>query len=263
MAMIDTRKALLWSAFFVVWLVAQPVLADACRMPARTEAVTTRFVIDGDTLELTDGRRVRLVGVDTPEVGRRGKPSQPFARAAKERLQELASDQGLRMYVGPEAKDRYGRTLGHLFDAKGHNIEAQLLGEGLGFALAVPPNTALAACHMRAEQLARSASVGLWQSSPVIAAQRVGRGGFHLIAGRVTAITEAGKYYWLDMDGNLVLRIGAEEVAAVLPGRPEALLGRQIEVRGWVIDRQNQKNAKAGQKRFMLPVRHAMMLQIK
>lgn len=221
MAVIDTRKALLWSAFFVVWLAALPVFADACQIPARSEAVTSRLVIDGDTLELSDGRRVRLVGIDAPEIGRRGKPSQPFARVAKDRLQTLVRAPGLRMTVGSEPKDRYGRTLAHLFDAKGNNVEAQLLREGLGFALAVPPNLALARCHAQAERAARAASVGLWQSSPIISASRVGEGGFQLVTGRVETAVRAGKYYWFDLNGNLVVRVGVEDVVAVADGKPE------------------------------------------
>ncbi len=263
MAVIDTRKALLWSAFFVVWLVALPAVADVCQMPARSEAVTSRFVIDGDTLELSDGRRVRLVGIDAPEIGRRGKPSQPFARAAKDRLQVLVTAPGLRMTVGSEPKDRYGRTLAHLFDARGDNVEAQLLREGLGFALAVPPNLALARCHVQAERAARAGSVGLWQSSPVISASRIGKGGFQLISGRVETAVKAGKYYWFDLSGNLVLRVATDDVAAVAGGQPEALVGREVVARGWVIDRQNQKGLKAGQKRFMLPVRHPLMLELR
>ena len=154
MARFETRKALRWSAFFIAWLFVGLAQADACRMPADAVRVQARTVFDGDTLELTDGRRVRLIGINAPEIGRQGKPSEPFARAAEARLQALTQG-ALYLAPGKESRDRYGRTLGHLFDAAGHNLEAQLLAEGLGFAIGVPPNLTLVVCHLEAEQRAR------------------------------------------------------------------------------------------------------------
>jgi hypothetical protein len=68
------RKALLWSAFFIAWLVALPSQADPCAALGAGSDVVSRFVIDGDTLELVDGRRVdcwvsirpKLAGVASP-----------------------------------------------------------------------------------------------------------------------------------------------------------------------------------------------------
>ncbi|MFN3581313.1 MAG: thermonuclease family protein [Pseudomonas sp.] len=257
------KKALLRGAFFVVWLLAPPLYADECQAPGKGEAVSSRFVIDGDTLELSDRRRVRLIGVDTPEIGRRGEPSQPFAQAAKKRLEQLVQEPGLRLYLGEQAQDRYGRTLGHLYAADGQNIEAQLLAEGLGFALAVPPNTALVDCHRAAERQARQSQLGLWGGSPVLSAGQVKEGGFAVVAGQVVAANEAGGYLWLELDGPLVLRIAEDERRLFPGGSPASWKGRQLEVRGWIIDRRGQRSLRPGHKPFMLPMRHPSMLEIK
>lgn len=256
------KKALLSSAFFIACLLATPLYADICQAPGAGEAVSSRFVIDGDTLELADQRRVRLIGVDTPELGRRGEPSQPFAQAAKKRLEQLVRQPGLRLYLGEQAQDRYGRTLAHLYGAGGQNIEAQLLSEGLGFALAVPPNSALVACHQAAERQARTARRGLWRDSPVKRAADIAAGGFALISGRVVSASEAGGFLWLELDGPLVLRIGQEERTLFPQGAPASWQGRPLEARGWIIDRRGQRGLKEGQKRFMLPLRHPSMLEI-
>lgn len=223
-------------------------------------------MIDGDTLELTDGRRVRLIGIDTPEIGRRGEPSEPYAQAAKKRLQQLVEASGLRMHTGEEPRDRYGRILAHLHTADGNNIEAQLLEEGLGFALVVPPNAALADCHGRAERRARSLDRGVWSRSPVIRASAVEEGGFTIINGRVESASEGGGHLWLELDGPVTLRIGRDERkafdASLMEESPGTWVGRQVEVRGWVVDRQRKGQSSKAYKRFMLPVRHPFMLEI-
>src|SRR5690554_1461310 len=107
-------KASLWGAFFVFWLLAPTAHAEYCSQPDAGEAVSSKRVIDGDTLDLADGRRVRLIGINAPEMGRDGQPSEPYAQAARRELQRLVSGSELRMIIGEQPQDRYGRTLGHL-----------------------------------------------------------------------------------------------------------------------------------------------------
>lgn len=261
LAMLDTRKALLRSAFFIVWLSAQPVHAGLCSVAGPSEAVAIRHVIDGDTLELQDGRRLRLIGINTPEIGRRGLASEPFAQAARRRLQQLAEPKGLRLAVGRDAKDHYGRTLGHLFTAEGENIEAQLLREGLGYALAVPPNVALVDCHRLAEREARQESDGVWQRSPITAAGEVAAGGFQIVRGRVASVSKAGSSYWLEFDGPVVMRIAINDSRYFGNLPIETLTGREVEARGWIVDRK-RSGLKPGHKPFMLPLGHALMLKV-
>lgn len=257
------KKALLTGVFFIACLLAPPLYADVCKPADSGEAVSSRVVIDGDTLELSDKRRVRLIGIDTPEIGRKGQASQPFAQAAKKRLEQLVQQPSLRLHVGEQAQDRYGRTLAHLYGADGRNIEAQLLSEGLGFALVVPPNSALLECHLAAEKQAREARLGLWRDSPVQPAARISSGGFALVSGQVVSANEAGGYLWIELDGPLVLRIGQDQRRLFSAGKPASWKGRELEARGWVIDRRGHRSLKPGHKPFMLPLRHPSMLEIK
>ena len=254
MALSGSRKALLWGAFFIAWLWAAPALADHCSMPGAGQPVSSRHVIDGDTLELTDGRRVRLIGINAPEIGRRGGASEPYAQAARKALLRQVEGGELRLLVGEGATDRYGRTLGHLFNGQGANIEAVLLQQGLGFAVGIAPNLQLLDCHLQYEQQARHRRSGVWGGSPVRPAVRVESGGFHLVRGRVGRVDRAGRYLWVELDGPLVVRLPGELApGAGVPGWQ----GRQLEVRGWVIDR---RTAQRGQKRYMLPVDDARLL---
>lgn len=255
----DAKKALQWGAFFVVWAMVASVQAELCRQqPDTLLEVKVSRVVDGDTLQLQDATRVRLIGLDTPEIGRDGKPSQPWAQAAKRRLQSLV-DSGEHIYLlpGEQARDRYGRLLAHAFDAQGDNIEARLLQEGLGFAVIMPPNAALADCHMRAEQRARSERTGLWSGSPVRQARQVDAGGFTLVRGRINKVERTRDWLWLELDGPLVLRIATAELA-----NWPALQwhGLDVEVRGWLIDR-GANVARKGRKRYMLTLTHPLMLK--
>lgn len=248
MAFPDIKKALLGSAFFVFWLLALPALAGYCAMPDVGQRVTSKYVIDGDTLDLTDGRRVRLIGINAPEIARKGKTSEPYAQAARKELVRLVENAELRLLVGEESQDKYGRTLGHLFDVRGANIEAKLLRQGLGFTVAVPPNVQLLDCHLQQEQAARALRKGVWRATPVQRAAQIDAGGFRLVRGRIESVEYAGRYVWMDLNGPLTLRlprtlVDAEDMAV--------WQGREVEVRGWIVDR---GRVKRNQKRYMLPI---------
>lgn len=249
MALSSAQKALHWGAFFIVWILAGPAVAELCgiQASARPVAVISKYVIDGDTLELTDGRRVRLIGIDTPEIGYRGQPSEPFAKKARAELERLVKGADLQLVVGKQSKDRYGRTLGHLY-VDGVNLEAQLLRDGLGFAVGIAPNLALLDCHMQQEALARQKRLGLWESSPVKPAAKVASGGFQVIRGQVVRIERTGRYVWLDLDGPVTLRLNSAGLERF--GDVAKWTGRTLEVRGWVVERKPRR----GHKRFMLPL---------
>lgn len=133
----------------------------------RSEAVVTR-VIDGDTVDLQDGRRVRLIGIDTPEMGYSPRAqtegvNDPFAEEAKAFLREQAEGRRVRLEFGPEAEDQYGRTLAYLFLEDGTHLNAELLRRGLarayrGFEHPRRPE------FLELEQQARKAGIGLWST---------------------------------------------------------------------------------------------------
>ncbi|WP_376748670.1 thermonuclease family protein, partial [Stutzerimonas nitrititolerans] len=72
------RKASLVGAFFVSAFFAAAASA-ACSPPGPLQVQKVAQVIDGDTLRLVDGRSVRLIGLNTPELGRKGRRAEPFA----------------------------------------------------------------------------------------------------------------------------------------------------------------------------------------
>ncbi|MGN8251913.1 thermonuclease family protein [Pseudomonas sp. SMV7] len=256
------KRAPLVGAFFMAVIWHLPAQAF-CPLPDRPQQVAVRHVVDGDTLRLVDGRSVRLIGINAPEIGRNGRTSEPYAEAAKRRLQGLvkASDGRVGLVPGIDSKDKYGRTLAHIYASNGDNLEAQLLVEGLGYRVAVAPNVRLSACHQLAEQAARKAGAGLWRRSPVLRTEQLRQSGFAVVAGRIQAVQRNRGGVWLNLDDAVVLQVPARLQRNFPASFFDNLKGRQVEARGWVLDRSRKGGLKPGQRRWVLPLTDPSMLE--
>jgi micrococcal nuclease len=116
-------------------------------------------VADGDTFTCRDGRRVRLIGVDTPEL-RQGEPG----RRAREALSRLAPPgSSVRLEHDVASRDRYGRELAHVWRGSRLLSEALVL-DGWAMLYTVPPNVKYADRLEWAQKKARAAGAGLWAS---------------------------------------------------------------------------------------------------
>jgi micrococcal nuclease len=138
------------------------------KRPIGAVGVTVSSVTDGDTLRVEDGTgtsaRVRLIGVDTPEVGN---PVECFGTEATARLRELAPV-GAKLWAtaDQEKTDSYGRLLLYLWTSDGTFINFALVAGGYGTALMVPPNDRYYPQLRHAEALAGAQGLGLWASCP-------------------------------------------------------------------------------------------------
>ncbi|MCS4248262.1 thermonuclease family protein [Pseudomonas sp. BIGb0164] len=258
------KKASLVGAFFVpgIWLSAAQAQVF-CPAPANVARVEVQRVVDGDTVRLKDGRSVRMIGLNTPETAKKGLTDEPYAVAARQRLQALvhASDGQLGMVPGRESKDRYGRTLAHLYGADGENLEAQLLAQGLGFQVGVAPNVDLVTCQQLAENSARQARLGVWRQSPVQPVTQLRQSGFALVSGRVSKIERNRGGIWIDLEGALVLRIAPDMARQFDSAWLDGLQSMKIEARGWVQDRSRRDGLKKGQGRWLLALTDPGMLK--
>ncbi|MNZ55886.1 SPBc2 prophage-derived endonuclease YokF precursor [compost metagenome] len=256
------KKASLAGAFFVsaIWLSGAQAF---CPTPGGLTSVAVQRVVDGDTLRLSDGRNVRMIGLNTPELGKQGRSDEPFAVAARKRLEALvaASDGRVGLVPGKESKDHYGRTLAHVYGADGANLEAQMLAEGLGFQVAVAPNVDLVACQQAAERNARQAGLGVWRQSPVLKAEQIVTSGFAVLSGRVSKVQRNRGGVWIELQDSVVLRVAPNLLTRFDVNSLESLKGKQIEARGWVLDRSRRGGLKEGQARWMLPLTDPAMLQ--
>jgi endonuclease YncB( thermonuclease family) len=256
------KKASLAGAFFVsaIWLSGAQAF---CPTPGALTPVAVQRVVDGDTLRLSDGRNVRMIGLNTPELGKKGRSDEPFAVAARKRLEALvaASDGQVGLLPGKESKDHYGRTLAHVYAADGANLEAQMLAEGLGYLVAVAPNVDLVDCQQAAERSARQAGLGLWRQSPVLKAEQISTSGFAVLSGQVSRVQRNRGGIWIELQDSVVLRVAPNLLGRFDVNSLQGLKGKQVEARGWVLDRSRKGGLKNGQARWMLPLTDPAMLQ--
>lgn len=258
------KKASLAGAFFVCVLHGPPAAAD-CPRHAQAAPAQVAQVIDGDTLRLVDGRSVRLIGINAPELAHDGRAAEPFAEQARQRLLQLVQRSGerIRLEPGVQPRDHYGRTLASVFDLDGRNLEAQLLAEGLAYQVAIAPNTPLLECQREAERQAREAALGLWQRPAWRSPAALEHSGFALVQARVVRVERNRGGLWLELDGPLVLRVAPQELAHFDLPALQASAGRLIEARGWVVDRAQREGRRKGRARWLLTLTHPSMLSLR
>lgn len=229
---------------FSAFLCAVSITAHAqnCASDRAGEGARIAYVYDGDTVKLNDDRRVRLIGIDTPEISHNGAPSQPFAEQASHALSKLlAANPRVRLRLDADHRDKYYRLLAHLFLQDGRSVEAWLLERGLGTVLVIPPNVWNLTCYQAAERRARSAHLGIWSLpsyQPADTGQlTAGIQGFRLVKGRVVRVGKSRKSIWLNLTGNVALRIDREDLRYFQDQNLEQMEGRQVIARGWLYPR--------------------------
>lgn len=208
-------------------------------MPEETTAAVVERVVDGDTVNLTDGTRVRMVGIDAPELGRRGNPDDPYARDAHQHLSTLLELGGheIGLMVGEPERDRYGRLLAVAYTGRHGDLAAHLVRNGLALVTAIPPLTDAWSCQREAERHARNARLGLWSenSGPVVDASELHRTGFAIVRGKAGAWSERKRDRFLSLDDALVLRFRDADIERWFDGVDlGGYAGHTLEVRGWV-----------------------------
>ena len=139
--------------------VALPVSAGPAEI--KREGVV-RWVIDGDTFELANGERVRLIGINTPEhtpwkhrVDFYGKEAAWYARG-------LLTGKKVLLARDARLRDKYGRTLAYVYMENGDFVNKRLVEEGYARASHYAPNGRYRRVFAEAEQRARQAQKGLW-----------------------------------------------------------------------------------------------------
>lgn len=253
----ERRGASNWDALFR-FIVGRPLAGLCCFVllvggaPSRAlaavdcpadridEYVEVADVHDGDTVRLVDGRKLRLIGFNTPELARDESPAEPLATEARQALIET---------IGPHARlglrydevreDRYRRLLAHAYLESGQSVAARMLEGGYGVQIVVPPDVWNQACYRAAERSARGAGAGVWSlaryAKPTSAARLAAADrAFHLVSGRVTRIGAGRSSVWLDLDDRLALRIARKDLPYFKDIDLDGMKGRRVIVRGWI-----------------------------
>lgn len=124
--------------------------------PTEMEQVLVVRVIDGDTIELQDGRRVRYLGIDTPELG------EDYGAEASARNMELVENKVVELQRGKRDKDEYGRLLRYVY-VDGVFVNAELIAQGYARAYIFDPDERYSQVLVQLEQYAKIRERGLWK----------------------------------------------------------------------------------------------------
>lgn len=134
--------------------------------PARPTDAFVMRVVDGDTIQLLDGRLVRYIGMDAPEVRRRVgyqwvRDPEPWAEAATHANQHLVDGHRVRLEYDVQTHDRFGRVLAYVYVGE-VMVNTELVHEGYARSLTIAPDVRYADRFRMLEEDAKHAHRGIW-----------------------------------------------------------------------------------------------------
>ncbi len=245
------KKALLKSAF--LWLAfigfSSVYAADSCQLVAesKVEKAIVKWVYDGDTLLVTDRngknkRKIRVIGIDTPEVKHHQQKAQLYGAKAREELRVLLKDENYQIFLefDKEKYDRYKRILAHVYLANGKSISEWLLQRGFAKTLIIPPNVKHAECYKNAERQAQQQKLRLWKlkSNHVKTPQELKSRskGYVRLKGKIAHIIKQKKTLVLELESNskkpIQLRIRKKNLRYFKGIDPDRLIAQEVIVSG-------------------------------
>ena len=224
------------------------VLLSALAAPhsaASGESFKVKDVIDGDTIRLSDGRMVRYLGVDTPEVRKRRGGGwtldpEPYAIEARDMNRALVGARRVELEYDEKREDKYGRLLAYVYNGE-KMVNEEILRKGYGVISIYPPNHKYSERMVAAQEDAKTSGRGLWKDLKVVphgeAARHAGR--VVAVRGRVAKVGSGRNAVYLNFEGgrrnDLTVEIWAGNLVffeneGIYPGKDYK--GREIEVTG-------------------------------
>ena len=158
------------AAAVVLCLLAQAGMAGDWR-------VRVEKVLDGDTVVLDGGERLRLRGIDAPEVGHKGAPGQYYGREATDALAVLVAGKTIALDRDELGRDRYGRLVGLARLGNGRLVNLAMIEQGAAFVYPHPSDKdrELAGRLLAAQARAMAEGQGFW---PEVLGSSGARAGF-------------------------------------------------------------------------------------
>jgi micrococcal nuclease len=125
--------------------------------------VLVQKVVDGDTIVLADGRRVRYIGINAPELGG---PEERFGSKAKDFNRKLVDRGKVRLEFDRERHDQYGRILAYVFLPDDTFVNAELVKSGHAYCVFRRPNTKYDSLLLQLQGQAMARKAGMWDKYP-------------------------------------------------------------------------------------------------
>lgn len=244
----------------LLWHTSLFAASDDCRLDRADENAKVRRVYDGDTIELEDGRKIRFIAVNTPELARpldnqRAEPFSEEAFAAVSKLLPLHAT--LQLRFEDNKTDRYERKLAHVFTANGINVQSELLKLGLAAHVAFPPNLWQAECYSRLQAAAQKARQGIWghdRFQPIdLKRLAPASKGFYRVTVDVATVLSVDKDVFILNSDGIGFRIDKDDLTYFQNVDFAQWRNRAIIGQGWIY------RAKNG---LMMRIRHPLMLEV-
>ena len=231
--------------------------AEILQIDAGHTFYNVKKIYDGDTIQLSNGVKVRFLGINTPETEGRYKSAQIGGKEAKQWLTEKLKHKRVRLEKDVKKKDKYGRILAHVFTEHGEHMNLELVKNGLASVSIYPPNLKYTNDLLIVQNAAEKDQLGIWayaEYQPIRVAEvgKSSRKGWLRVLGRVKSIRHARKYSYIEFSKTFSIKIAKRSLK--LFSELEGYIGKNVESRGWI------RKYQGGYKMF---VRHPSAIKLK
>jgi micrococcal nuclease len=120
-------------------------------------------IIDGDTIELFGGIKVRYIGIDTPEKDSKYTKYECYSNEATSENKKLLKEMKVKLVEGNEGEDKYGRLLRYVYLEDGTFVNLKLIEGGFANVMSIPPNLKFKNEFEKAEKEAIKENKGMWK----------------------------------------------------------------------------------------------------
>lgn len=213
-------------------------------------------VYDGDTILLSNGQKIRFLGINTPEIEGRNKDLQAGGNEAKQWLLAKVEHKKVRLEKDVEKRDKYGRMLAHVFTKDNQHLNLELVRQGFASVNIYPPNLKYTDELVAAQKQAEQEKLGVWQHTDYKVKQvkdLVGGKfkGWQRVVGEIKKIHHTRKNSYLKFSDTFSLKVSKKSLNyfPVL----DSYIGQAVEVNGWI----NKRKEK-----YTMFIRHSSAIKI-
>ncbi len=211
--------------------------------------ISVRDVVDGDTVVLSNGKKARYIGIDTPETHKKTQAGwvdtqEPFGKEALRFNKELVLGKPARIEFDVQKEDKYRRLLVYYFVKSGDKevlAQAEILRQGLAYLYTFPPNVKYIDTFVSALKEAKESRRGIWSQDLTIASQDARQyvGQRKIVAGTIQKTRSSKNLVRMTMDG-LELIIFSKDLEAMFLNKgidpSEFYKGKNVRVFGMIKD---------------------------
>ncbi|HKJ82977.1 MAG TPA: thermonuclease family protein [Mariprofundaceae bacterium] len=191
-----SRLTALWLLLLLLFDTA-PLRAGTLSIIDQSTWVKVAYVYDGDTFRAANGDKIRLLGINTPEITHGSEPGEPMGKEAAAALRRIIGGKTVRLEFDQQRHDIYGRLLAQVYLHDGTWVNGEMVRFGYAHIYTFTPNLRWAPALLAIERPARQQRLGIWHTKrfAVLPATRVGHaqiGQFRLVRGSVDHTDRSG-----------------------------------------------------------------------